>query len=54
MELNWSELLDPGRGGPGEPPGRVEIVEAMRKEQKETPPTNWGKRGKGRKKGKRV
>jgi hypothetical protein len=49
--LNWTELLDPLNGGPGEPPGRVELVEEMRVEQKETPPTNWGRRGKGKKKG---
>ena len=28
MSLNWSELLDPANGGPGEPPGRVKAVEA--------------------------
>ena len=26
--LNWDELLDPAKGGPGDPPGREEAVKA--------------------------
>tara|TARA_Y100000361_G_C10973272_1_gene245102 strand:+ start:224 stop:379 length:156 start_codon:yes stop_codon:yes gene_type:complete len=27
-DLDWSRLLDPANGGPGEPPGREEATEA--------------------------
>jgi hypothetical protein len=31
--VNWGELLDPGRGGPGEPPGRVELIRMLEEEK---------------------
>ena len=31
--VNWSELLDPGNGGPGEPPGRPELIEQLQEER---------------------
>ena len=45
--LNWSELLDPANGGPGEPPGRAEAVEAAA----ETTKLRYIKHGKKRAKG---
>lgn len=31
--MNWTELLDPLNGGPGEPPGRVELVQQLQEEK---------------------
>ena len=31
--VNWGELLEPGRGGPGEPPGREELVKQLQEEK---------------------
>jgi len=31
--LNWGELLDPRNGGPGEPPGREELVKQLQEER---------------------
>jgi len=45
--LNWSVLLDPANGGPGEPPGRAEAVEAAA----ETTKLRYIKHGKKRAKG---
>lgn len=30
MPLNWTQLLDPANGGPGEPPGYQETVSELR------------------------
>jgi hypothetical protein len=46
-DLNWAKLLDPANGGPGEPPGRAEAVEAA----KETTRQRYIKHGKKRAKG---
>ena len=45
--LNWSVLLDPANGGPGEPPGRAEAVQAAA----ETTKLRYIKHGKKRAKG---
>jgi hypothetical protein len=45
--LNWSVLLDPANGGPGEPPGRAEAVRAAA----ETTKQRYIKHGKKRAKG---
>ena len=47
MNLNWSELLDPANGGPGEPLGRLKTVEAAI----ETTRQRYIKHGKKRAKG---
>lgn len=31
--MNWGELLDPANGGPGEPPGRPELIQQLQEEK---------------------
>ena len=47
MGLNWSELLDPANGGPGEPPGRSEAVKAASEASRERYIKHGKKRAKG-------
>jgi hypothetical protein len=35
--LDWSKLLDPALGGPGEPPGRPELLELLQEERRALP-----------------
>jgi len=48
-ELDWSRLLDPANGGPGEPPGRAEATKAAKKATELRYAKGSKKRGKKRK-----
>jgi|TARA_R100000030_G_scaffold62268_1_gene47153 hypothetical protein len=48
--LNWADLLDPKNGGPGEPPGRPQAVEAAAERTNSRYAKNGQKRAKGSKK----
>ena len=46
-DLNWTKLLDPANGGPGEPPGRAEAVEAALEATRQRYIKHGKKRAKG-------
>lgn len=48
--LDWSKLLDPALGGPGEPPGRPELVELLQEERRALPEACGGELVKKRRK----
>ena len=46
-DLNWKKLLDQANGGPGEPPGRAEAVEAAMEATRQRYIKHGKKRAKG-------